>query len=157
MTPFAHNPNMQQVGQLAKLARSIAMDLFPFEDILKTNQLSADERERVRENPDFTRLLTGYLHEWNSAENTAQRIRVKSQTAVEALLENIVADCLNPNHPLSQRMDAVRQLVRLGELEQKDKADIGGGGSSGVSITINVGGGSAPVTIDALPVSVEDA
>lgn len=135
---------------VANLARQLAMDILPVSQILQLNSVDDKTWERIQEDRKFQEILHDYAKEWNSASNTRTRIKVKSQSAIEMLLEPLVEAIMDSSIPLSQRIEAIRQLARLGELE--GKPEIGGGqAGGGVSITINVGQDKPPVIIDAQP------
>ena len=138
-------------ANLAKLAREIAMDVEDVDTILSVNQIDDDTWSRIQANPQFQSMLSNMVIEWNSASNARARIRVKAQTAIEALIDLLVREVASGEAPLTQKVDAIRQLARLGELEGKEF----GGGQAGdrVSIVINMGPSETikPLVIDAVP------
>lgn len=74
-------------------------------------------------------------------------------------MDSFIADIVDKSIPLVQRTDALKALMKLGELGEKELLGVGGGGGS-VSIQINLGTpgqGQAPktVTIDADPIPEE--
>lgn len=138
---------------LAKLAREIAQDILPLEDILTLNHVADVEWERIQADPRFQTMLQGMVADWNSAANTPTRVKIKAATAVEALLEKMFSDCLDSGIPLTQRTDAFRQLCRLGELEGS-RDQIGASAGDRISITINLGAEKPPTVIEASPVEV---
>jgi hypothetical protein len=119
----------------ATLAREIAQDIFPLETITKLHNLTDDEWLRISVHPKFVSILGEMQREWNSASNTAERIKVKAQTGLESQLEILIADCGDPTIPLSQRTEAYRMLARLGDLDGQGKVQIG----EKFSITLNIG------------------
>ena len=137
---------------LAKLAREIAMDILPIDKILDLNKIDDNTWERIEADPKFAAMLQDMITEWNATGNARSRIRVKSQTAVEALLEVLIHEVQYTDAPLAQKVDTVRQIARLGELEGRE---IGTGGASDrVSIVINLGSAAPekpPMIIEAIP------
>lgn len=140
------------VLNVAKLAREIAMDVLPVQDLLTLNHISDEEWCRIQDDPKFQVMLKDMVLEWNSASNTRQRIKIKAQTAIEVLMDTLFREVIKGEAPLTQKVDAVRQLARLGELEG---AQVGGGQAGDrVSIVINMGAPQAPaepITIDVTP------
>jgi hypothetical protein len=139
-------PDPQALTNLAKLASDIAMDVLELDTILNLNNINQATWLQIRDNPQFSAMLNDYVQSWNAASNTKERIRIKSQTAVEVALSSFVADMMNPGIPLVQRVDALRQLCRLGELEGQQI--LGGGGGPGFNLTINIGE-KKPLVIEA--------
>ena len=119
----------------ATLAREIAQDIFPLEQVIRLHNLSDEEWLRISIHPKFTQILNDMQREWNAAENTPQRIKVKAQAGLETQLEVLIADCGDPTIPLSQRTDAYRMLARLGDLDGQGKVNVG----EKFSITLNIG------------------
>lgn len=118
----------------ALLAREIAMDIFPLEDIIRLHQLSDVEWTRLSENRKFQEMIASMAREWEGALNTRERIKVKAQTALEAQLEIYVRDIADPSIPLAQRVEAGKFLARLGEMDGGK-----GDGSGQFVISLNIG------------------
>ena len=145
-------PSTDIAINFAKLAREIAMDVQPLDKLLTINEIDAGTWNMIQANPNFQSMLKDMVVEWNAASNARARIRVKSQTAVEMLLDTLIQEVFSGDAPLVQKVDAIRQIARLGELEAKEI----GGGQAGdrVTITINMGEiptSPPPIIIDALP------
>ena len=126
---------LNSLVDFATLAREIAQDIFPLEQVIRLHNLSDEEWLRISAHPKFVSILNDMQREWNSASNTAERIKVKSQAGLETQLEILIADCGDPSIPLSQRTEAYRMLARLGDLDGQGKAAIG----EKFSITLNIG------------------
>lgn len=131
-------PNEIFAIQYAALAREIAMDIFPVNEVISLHRLTEREWDKVQKNPQFQRMLADMIVEWNSASNTRERIKVKAATGLESILETYIADIKDDRIPLGQRVEAGRFLARMGELDAAQSI-IGGGGGSGFSITLNIG------------------
>lgn len=140
-------PNEVFAVDFAQLAREIAMDIFPIDEVLRLHQLTPEEWERIATHPKFKQMLDEMVREWNLSAGTMDRVKVKSATGLESTLEVFIRDIANPDIPLNQRVEAGKFLAKLGEL---DGSRIGqGGGGSIVHININTGHGKEPVTIEA--------
>ena len=122
--------------EFATLAREIAQDIFEIEDILRIHHLTDEQWLKIQGHPRFIKILGDMQRDWNSAANTAERIKIKAQTGLESQLEVFIADMGDGSIPLSQRTEAARLLARLGELDGQGKFDIGQGK---FQITLNIG------------------
>jgi hypothetical protein len=132
----------------ATLAREIAMDIFPVEQVVALHQLEDDEWRRIQQHPRFISMLSSMQAEWSSASNTRERVRIKAQTGLESMLEIYIRDINDPNIPLAQRVEAGKFLARLGELDQARNPGLEGGG---VTINIVTSKDHNPITIEAKP------
>ena len=101
----------------ATLAREIAMDIFPLEQILVLHQLSSEEWATIQAHPRFISMLTSMQRDWQSAQNTRERVKVKSATGLESMLEVYIRDINDADIPLNQRVEAGKFLAKLGELD----------------------------------------
>jgi hypothetical protein len=132
--------------EFAALAREIAMDIFPIEQILELHRLDDEEWQRIQANQKFRQMLADLTREWNATATTVERVKVKAASGLESTLEVYIRAITDDNIPLAQRVEAGKFLARLGELDgSKNTVGIGG---SGVTINISTGGNRPPVTID---------
>jgi hypothetical protein len=132
--------------EFAALAREIAMDIFPIEQILELHRLDDEEWQRIQANAKFRQMLGDLTREWNATATTTERVKVKAASGLESTLEVYIRAITDDNIPLAQRVEAGKFLARLGELDgAKNTVGLGG---SGVTININTHGAKPPVTID---------
>ncbi len=120
-----------------KLAREIAMDIRPVEEILAAHSVSQDRWEKIQRVPHFQNLLKSEIESWQSATNTAERVRLKSLAFVEEALPEFYARAHDRREPLNSRVEVLKTVAKF--------AGIGGtvdGGVAGerLSVTINLGG-----------------
>lgn len=134
----------------ATLAREIAQDIFPVDQVVSLHRLTDEEWARIQEHPRFIAMLTDMQRDWNSAANTRERVRIKAQTGLESQLEIFIADMGDSRIPLAQRVEAGKFLARLGELDGAGAATAGAGG--GVTINIVTSQAKPAITIDATSV-----
>ena len=132
----------------ATLAREIAQDIFSVDQIVALHRLTDEEWQAIQQHPRFIAMVKQMTLDWNSAQNTRERVKIKAQTGLESQLEVFIAEINNPTIPLTQRVDAGRFLARLGELDGQASSNSGGGGS-GITINIVTTDRNAPVTIEA--------
>jgi len=122
---------------MLKLAREIAMDIRPTEEILESHGLSTSEWEKTRENPYFQGILKSEIEAWQSAGNTSERVKLKSLAFVEEALPEFYARAHDPKELLSAKTDILKTISKF--------AGIGGSNfDAGVmgerlSVTINLG------------------
>jgi hypothetical protein len=140
----------------SRLAREIAMDILELDEILALHQLDAEEWQQIQADVRFQGMLDDMRRQWNSADNTKERVRVKAATGIEMALDTVVLELMNPTIPLAQRVSAFQMLAKLGDLEIKPDAPVVAPGDR-VTISINIGGDpkvveKAAITIDAEPV-----
>jgi hypothetical protein len=140
----------------SRLAREIAMDILELDEILALHQLDAEDWERIHSDVRFQKMLADMRAQWNSAENTKERVRVKAATGIEMALDSVVLELMSPAIPLGQRVQAFQMLAKLGDLEVKPDQPVIQPGDR-VQISINIGQGSVTtekeqgVTIDVTP------
>ena len=161
MAPSVQNPQLLAVVNLARLARDLAQDIFEPDQIRQFHNLSQEQFEHILDDPYFQKMLREMILDWQSASGTAERVKVKAATAVEVALDSFFQDITDRAIPLTHRVDALKALMKLGELGEKESA-FGGSASSGVSISINLGipgQGQPPktVTIEAGPEPPEES
>lgn len=122
--------------EFAALAREVAMDIFPLEQILELHRLSFDDWAKIQANPKFADMVHSMATDWAAATNTAERVRIKAATGLESTLEIYIRAILDDSIPLIQRVEAGKFLARLGELDGQR-----GGGAAGEAfkITLNIG------------------
>lgn len=130
----------------ATLAREIAMDIFPVDEVVALHKLGDEEWRRIQEHPRFVAMLAGMQRDWQSAANTRERVKVKSATGLESMLEVFIRDINDGTIPLNQRVEAGKFLAKLGEL---DAVRGSGDGGNGVIINIITSRDHAPLTIEA--------
>ena len=120
-----------------RLAREIAMDIHPLEDILSAHGIDQTRWETISAAPNFQNLLRGEVEAWNSATNTAERVRLKSLAFVEEALPEFYARAHDQKEPLNSRVEILKTVAKF--------AGVGGSSMDGVSVgekllvTINLG------------------
>lgn len=122
---------------IVRLAREIAMDIRGIDEILEIQGVSKDNFAKIRATKEFEKVLQNEIEAWNSAVNTAERVRLKSLSFVEESLADFYADAVNKNESLSARTEVLKTVARF--------AGIGGSNVDGAIngekflVTINLG------------------
>lgn len=130
-----HEPSFNDTTML-KLAREIAMDMRTVEEVLKVHQVTAAEWEHISKSEMFQNYLRQCVEEWNSAVNTAERVKLKSMAFVEEALPEFFARAHDPEETLNSKVEVLKTVARF--------AGVGGsvdGALAGekLSVTINLG------------------
>lgn len=145
-------------SSLLALAREIAIDHYPLDDILKKRNISYDAWAFIKTIPRFSQYLAQETAAWESAKNTPQRIKLKSAAIVELFLVEAHSLLHDSKHGLNHRVTLLTQVMKLAGLGDDSKsvsAESTGPTGDKVNITINIGSGAAPVQIDTSQVTIE--
>ena len=121
---------------IVKLAREIAMDLRPIEDIVESLGISSPEWDAIQALPVFQDRVRTATEEWQSGMNTSERVRMKSLAFVEEALPEFFARAHDPKEGLAAKTEVLKTISKF--------AGIGGsvdGAGSGerMVVTINLG------------------
>lgn len=139
---------------LVKLAREIAMDIRPVDEILEIHEISPKNWEKLRENAHFQALLRSEIEAWQSAGNTTERVKLKSLAFVEEALPEFYARAHDPKEPLNAKVEVLKTISKF--------AGIGGNnfdasmGGEKFSVTINLGADQQLKIEKSLPAQVID-
>lgn len=141
--------------QLVKLAVELANATFNPADILKAFKVTDDQfKHYIKPNEFFCRAYDAAVIEWNSANSTAKRIKVRSAAALEGSLPTLVARMVDAKESLPAVVETAKLFAKLaGVGEEKQTA------ASGEKFTININIGSKKIeqtvqpTIDTTPIS----
>ncbi len=125
-------PSFKDVTML-KLARELAMDMRPVEDILVTHEVTQDQWELISNHPVFKEYLRGAVEEWQSATNTPERVKLKSLSFVEEALPEFFARAHDPKEPLTAKIEVLKTIAKF--------AGVGGtvdGAIAGERMVVNI-------------------
>jgi len=98
---------------IVRLAREIAMNIRGIDEILEVQGISKDIFAKIRATKEFEKVLQNEVEAWNSATNTAERVRLKSLSFVEESLADFYADAVNKNESLSARTEVLKTVARF--------------------------------------------
>lgn len=133
---------------LSRLARDIAMDILKLDDVLQLHQVEREDWEKIAQTAAFRAMLDQMRADWLSAGNTKERVRIKAQTGIEAILEDLISDSVDREIPLAQRVECAKLLTKLGDLGESRPE---GAGAERVTIQINVGPTAQTIEAKAVP------
>jgi hypothetical protein len=125
---------------ITRLAREIARDLRPLEQVLDTAGIDLDGFDRIQRSEVFQSRLIEEAQIWSGSTKTTLRDRVstKAAMAIEGLLEEAVTIVKDKDIPGAARVQALQFIAKLGQLG--DAATTKDDGSGRVMINIIVGG-----------------
>jgi hypothetical protein len=122
---------------MLKLARELAMDIRPLEDILEVLHISRAEWDSVKETAAFQRYLRSSLEEWHSALNTQERVKLKSLAMVEESLPEFYARMHDAREALPAKTEVLKTISRFAGVGGNTSYE--GSGSEKMIVTINLG------------------
>lgn len=141
----------------SRLAVELAIQLVPVSDLLQRYELTKADLQTKLKDPAFRKMVKDAKRVWNSDLSVKERIRLKSQVLIEDSILAIYNILHDQDVVPASRLDAFKQLARVADVDQPDKA--GAEAGSRFSITLQFGDiASAPLAIDgqALPVGTDD-
>lgn len=122
---------------LTQLALQVAMHIAPIELICQEAGITVDYYEKdVKTNEFYSKVLEGYIVEWNSVKNTPERVKWKAQALTELALPTLGARMLNANETLPAVTETAKLISRLGGVDSEKNAP---GAGEKFTITINLG------------------
>lgn len=122
---------------ILKLAREIAMDIRPTDEILESHGINHQKWEEMRENPYFQAVLAQEIEAWQGAMNTAERVKLKSLAFVEEALPEFYARAHDPKEHLSAKIEVLKTISKFAGIGGNNfDASLGG---ERLSVTINMG------------------
>jgi hypothetical protein len=122
---------------LVKLAREIAMDMRPLDEILEIHEITTKNWEKLKENTQFQALLQSEIEAWQAAANTPERVKLKSLAFVEEALPEFYARAHDPKEPLNAKVEVLKTIAKFAGVGGNQFDDSVGGKK--FSVTINLG------------------
>lgn len=105
-------------------------------DILSDHGLTPFDLQAFNKDPIFTKKVDGFR---DDIKNKGLSFKLKARVQAEALLETSFALIHHPDISPAVKADLIKSTVKWAGLEPKGPEDASGG-TSGVTITINLGG-----------------
>lgn len=120
-----------------RLAREVAADMRPLEEILRVHIVTPEEFAALMETTAFQQLVYQAAIEWQSVGNTAERVRVKAMAFIEEALPEFYARAHDPKEALPAKVEVLKAVSRLAGISER--GDVAGGGGERMTVTINLG------------------
>jgi hypothetical protein len=146
-------------GHAASLARELAQGIRDPLAILAEYGFSGTDDPAwlaLSGTTEFQRLLDSLTREWNAADSTKQRVRVKALASVETGLIDLHAMMTSERVDPKVRVDAFKVMKGIAGLDAP--AGVGGmagEGGGGVSIKIVIGQQSVTKNVESAPTVIE--
>lgn len=137
LTTFELGPDIFSDQRMLILAREIAMNIHPVEDIIERHGIKKEEFETILQNHRFTKLLEDAATSWEGALNTGERIKVKSLSMLEDWLSSAYQMLHEPKHTLRDKVELAKLVGRFAGMGEKGPMEVGSG--ERISININLG------------------
>lgn len=103
-------------ASLVSLAREIAQGILPLDDILRNHGFDGAHDplwHELRARQDFDALLRGAIQEWQAADSTPKRVKLKAAAATEVLIPTAVQMTSDVTVAASAKIEAMKWLSSL--------------------------------------------
>lgn len=152
---FELGPDIFSDQRMLALARELAMDIHPVEEILERQDIKREDFEVILKNSRFQRLLEDATIAWDGTQNTGERIKVKSLTLLEDWLTSVYEMLHQDKYSLRDKVELARLIGRFAGMGEKGPLEVGSG--ERINIVINMGADVPPVNVNALTIEHEPA
>lgn len=119
---------------ISRLARDVARNLIPLDQILRNSQISPKQYEQVVAHPFFKNRLEEELNAW--AGDVRTRVQAKAATLIEESLDEVYLLVHDKAQPMNHKIEALKWAARLAAMEDGAKEGV----ADKVVININLGG-----------------
>lgn len=137
LTTLDLGPDIFSDQRMLLLAREIAMNIHPVEDIIQRHGVKKEEFEAILQNNRFVKLLEDAATSWEGALNTGERIKVKSLSMLEDWLTSAYQMLHEPKYTLRDKVELAKLVGRFAGMGEKGPMEVGS--SERISININLG------------------
>lgn len=131
---------------LVKLAREIAMDIYPLETILKQYSITPEKWDELQLNGKFKILLESECAAWSTALNTHERVKLKAAAMMEEWLPELNNRMHDPDENLPAKIEAGKMLSKIAGMGLPGQVE--GSTPERFTVTINLGPQVAPISIE---------
>jgi hypothetical protein len=121
----------------AALALDLAADIWPEADVFRNHNIDPVIGAKLIQQDWFRQMVDEAKREWSSITNAKQRIRLKSQLAVEHSIETLYQVVVDNNIPAASRVAAFKELKDVSGVSQSDEERAAGAGAPMVNIYLN--------------------
>lgn len=143
-------PAQLQVNDLvlSRLAHELARDLHPLEVVLQQFKIDVDYfGAHIVDHPLFKQKFVEGLALWQGSGNAKERVTTKAALLFEDWLEEANSLFHDRQQPMSSKIEAMKLLAKIGNLEQSNDKGVAAG--ERVVVNINLSAANAPsITID---------
>ena len=126
----------------AALAVDLASNVWPENQVFANHGVDPIYGANLMQQDWFKKMVDEAKREWNSISSAKDRIKLKSQVAVEMAIKDLYDLVVDQKIPAAARVAGFKELKDIAGVSAPDA---GGGGSHGPVVTIHLGG--APMTV----------
>jgi len=123
---------------LLRIARELSMEIMQLPDILTKLGVNNEQWEQIKELPRFQYLLNEMMLAWQAAQNTPERVKLKSAAMIEEALAEMHARVHDSREPLAAKTEMLKLISRLAGIGNER---IEGQVSEKFTLHINIGDG----------------
>jgi hypothetical protein len=135
MTLDTYKPELDE-RRMRILAREIALDIHPLEEIILTYKIGDIEWDRLQRSEQFNQLLQEAIEHWNSALTIKERAELRAQAMIEFNLLTANEMINDRTVPAPARVEMFKAVCRVAKMGDKELVSEAG---QRVKITINMG------------------
>ena len=129
--------------------KDLASQMYPAEEVANRHGYTRDQLVILLNQGWFVSRIREARKLWSADSNAATRVKVKAAIAAESTLLDIATIVRDTDASPTARVEAHKHLSKLAGVETKESGD---SGQAVFSVTINMPGTAAPVTVTATPV-----
>lgn len=123
---------------MVRIARELAMELLPLNEILRRMSISDEQFRDISANPRFQQMLATEVANWHSATNTHERVKLKAAAMMEEALPEFFERMLDTKESLPAKVETAKMVTKLAGMGNERQA---GEAREHFSLTINIGDG----------------
>lgn len=136
-SPVVQNDPQLNSDQLAKLAGELANGTFNHIKVIRSYGLTFEQFEQyIVPNPFFKQAYDAAVIEWNAANSTAKRIKLRSAAALEQSLPVLHSRMVNTSETLPAAVETAKLFAKLAGVGEEKQGQISG---EKFTISINIG------------------
>lgn len=131
--------------QMRKVAQNLAMDIYPLDQILSNVGVDHNDFEMWKHHPRFLNYLKTEREAWTSANNVAERTKLKAGVIMEDFMDEAYRQLHDKKQPLNHRVELGKLVAKIAGMGEPKLLNTGNGAT--FQLQINLGPGTTPTTI----------
>ncbi len=122
--------------RLRDLAQGIAKDIEEVETLLARLGFTLDDYRELISTRAFRQMLNEALQEWQGANNTHKRVKLKAAVNVELSLPHFYHAMNDPKEPLASKVKALEIMARIGQVGNPEPVAASSGNAFNLTIQL---------------------
>jgi hypothetical protein len=98
---------------LAKLASELVKNIRDYKLVFKDFGITEDDYSVIETNEFYKKVKEHFTVEWNSANSTADRIRLKGAAGVETIMTAVAKRAIQPTEPLASVIEGAKFMAKV--------------------------------------------